>query len=118
MCNLHVNFCCLLLYIFFQERTRASLLEQVVNELITKNERLVEDETLIELNDSPQKGNGFLSTFRSAWHRNGRSPSNASNNCIDTLKVTKNLGQSLSLNDLTLLETEDGKKDVGFIKFC
>ena len=88
-----------------------------MNELVVKNERLLDSGNNtddIHTTDSPQKSS-FLSTFRSALRNGGRT--GGQSNGGGDIHHPKNLGQSLSLNDLTLLslEVEDGKKDVSWL---
>ncbi|XP_065061296.1 rap1 GTPase-activating protein 1-like isoform X4 [Rhopilema esculentum] len=91
------------------ERTRAMLLQQLVNDLIMRNEQCMEEGLLTRTN-SGGKGK-LLSSFKSALAnskgRNGSSVSLASNTSLQTPKN----GISLSLNDITDVSADDAKKE-------
>lgn len=93
------------------------LLQSLVNEFVTKNEKLLEDETLISQNESTSKTSSILSSFRSAIKR---SESIVSSNSTGLVQSKKS-GHSLSLNDISSLTVSDQKKDVSklcFVFFC
>lgn len=102
-------------------RTRGLLLQGIVTDFISKNEKMLEDDNLScvsETTDSHcSKSNSFLSTFRSALHRSSRSEhdtvsiSSTSTNITTNLNTTKSSGQSLSLNDLNDLEEDEMAND-------
>ncbi|XP_057303969.1 rap1 GTPase-activating protein 1-like isoform X3 [Hydractinia symbiolongicarpus] len=89
-------------------RTRSMLLQSLVNEFVTKNEKLLEDETLISQNESTSKTSSILSSFRSAIKR---SESIVSSNSTGLVQSKKS-GHSLSLNDISSLTVNDQKKDL------
>lgn len=97
------------------------LLQGLVSDFISKNEKILEDETF--QNGEPNginhsKTGSILSTFRSALNRSSRnehdttSISSTSSNGTTNLNSTKRIGHSLSLNDLNTVDgIEEERKD-------
>jgi len=91
------------------ERTRAMLLQQLVSDLITKNDNYMEDGMLTRTY-SGGKG-GLLSSFRSALaNSKARNGSSQSLNSTASLQAQKN-GLSLSLEDIRDTTGEETKKE-------
>eukprot|EP00794_Sanderia_malayensis_P015070 gene15070-16625_t len=94
------------------ERTRAMLLQQMVDDFILKNEQMLEDSSQLNRTFSGGKGGNIFSSFRSAV-LNSKTRDGSSNSLNSTLMAQcSQINLSKSLNDITdAVGSEDTKKE-------
>lgn len=102
-------------FLKLSRRTRTTLFQKLVSDMISKNEKLLSDEfaSSPSVSFAPLKNSGLLSSFRSAIRNSSRARS-ISSSSSGSLSSSKLSGVSLSLNDISFINSCD-KKD-GLIK--
>ena len=95
------------------------LLQSLVSDFIGKNEKILDDESLIA--PPPEMKGGIFSSFRSALNnrtnRSGSTTLSSSHSTNEKENARKKLGHlSLSLNDLTSLTVDEMKKETKKLK--